>query len=72
MKAEETGSVAMNTVPRAQPPSTMCQYHGTANIGLVSEPERLSTRDIAIVPTTTPVMVLPEPTCVHNNIAHPI
>lgn len=31
-----TGSVAMNTSPKAAPPITRCQYHGTPNIGLVS------------------------------------
>ena len=30
-----TGSVAMNTIPKAKPPSTRCQYQGIANMGLV-------------------------------------
>ena len=36
-----TGSVAMNTIPKAKPPSTRCQYQGMANIGFESEPTAL-------------------------------
>jgi len=34
--AAETGSVAMNTSPKANPPSTRCQWGGISNKGLVT------------------------------------
>src|SRR5512134_3656268 len=46
----------MNTVPKAQPPSTMCHQNGTPNHGFVCEPIALKTSDIAIVPTATPAI----------------
>ena len=51
----DTGSVAINIIPKAQkPPSTRCQYHGIANIGLVSEPITLNRVAVAIMPIITP------------------
>ena len=50
--AADTGSVAMNTRPKAKPPMTRCQYHGMANIGLVSEPISVEQRVMATMPMT--------------------
>ncbi len=50
----ETGSVAMKIMPKANPPTTRCQYQGMANIGLVAEPMALNSRLVAIIPIITP------------------
>src|SRR6056300_156403 len=50
----ETGSVAMKIIPKAKPPTTKCQYHGTLNIGLVSEPMPLNSSDVRTIPRNTP------------------
>lgn len=53
VKEAETGSVAINSIPMAKPPTTKCQYQGIANIALVSEPMKLNSEDIAIIPIIT-------------------
>ena len=50
----ETGSVAINIIPKAKPPVTKCQYQGIANIAFVSLPIALSSIDIATIPPNTP------------------
>ena len=72
VNAEETGSVAMYTVPMAHPPRTMCQWKGTANMGLVSEPIQLKRDAITRVPKVTPAIVRHEPTPVPMMSSAPI
>ena len=55
--AADTGSVAMYIMPKAKPPSTMCQYQGMANIGLVALPIRLKSPDSTIMPSITPATI---------------
>ena len=55
--AAETGSVAMNTMPKAKPPSTRCQYHGIPIIGLSEPSSALSRRLVATIPRKTPRMI---------------
>ena len=52
--AADTGSVAMNIIPKAKPPITRCQCAGIANIGLVSDPMIFNSRDMPIIPISTP------------------
>ena len=54
----ETGSVAINTRPNAKLPITKCQYQGTWNIGLVSDPTIFNIDDITIIPTKVPKIIL--------------
>src|SRR5690554_5634785 len=68
----ETGSVAINTIPKAKPPKTKCHQNGIANIGLVSEPMLLNSKLVAIIPTITPAIIRHEAIRVHNNKAAPI
>ncbi len=72
MKGAVTGSVAMNTVPKAQLPSTMCHQKGMAKKGLVFEPMALKSRAIATVPIVTPAMIRHEPTPVTMRITAPM
>ena len=53
----DTGSVAMNIMPKAKPPITRCQCQGTANIGLVSEPIALNNSAEATMPSMTPATI---------------
>ena len=57
VKDAETGSVAINTIPNANPPKTRCQCQGIENIGLVSEPTKLNRVEVAIIPIITPAMM---------------
>src|SRR4051812_32485159 len=68
----ETGSVAMNTMPNAQPPSTTCHSNGSENSVLVPDGNWLSSSDSASVPRTTPSMVRHEPTLVTIRITAPM
>src|SRR5699024_11334434 len=56
----DTGSVAINNIPKANPPNTKCQYQGIENIGLVSEPIRLNRQEVTIIPIITPAMIRQE------------
>ena len=62
----------MNTVPNAQPPSTMCHQKGIPNAGLVVEPIQLNICAMMIVPTATPAMVRQEATLVQSKTIAPI
>ncbi|MPN63346.1 hypothetical protein SDC9_211104 [bioreactor metagenome] len=68
----DTGSVAMKIMPKAKPPTTMCQYHGMANIGLVAEPTLLNTRLIAIMPSITPATMRHEAIFMISSTAPPM
>ncbi len=70
--AADTGSVAMNTRPKAQPPATMCHQKGTLSNRLVSEPTALSNKAAAIEPSTPLTMMRQDPTCVTIKIKAPI
>ena len=52
--AEETGSVAMNIIPKANPPITKCQCQGVAKAGFESEPTRLNKPLNKNIPRKTP------------------
>ena len=56
--AADTGSVAINTNPKAKLPIVKCQYQGIANIGLVSEPIKLRALLITIIPAKVPKIIL--------------
>ena len=62
----------MNTVPNAQPPSTMCHQKGTPKYGLVAEPIRLNVVAIPIVPSVTAAIVRHEPMPVTISSTAPI
>ena len=51
-----TGSVAMYTVPNANPPRVRCQYHGMAYMASVELPMTLNSVEVAIMPIITPAM----------------
>ena len=72
MNVAVTGSVTMKTVAKAQLPTTMCHQNGMANAALVSDPMRLKTDAMAIVPSVTPAMVRHEPTPVAMITSAPI
>src|SRR5690554_672871 len=55
--AADTGSVAINTIPKAKPPRVRCQYQGMANMALLSLPTALNTADMATMPRNTPSMM---------------
>lgn len=44
----------MNIMPKANPPSTRCQYQGMENIGLVAEPMKLNIVAVNTMPIITP------------------
>ena len=50
----------MKAMPKAKPPSTRCQCHGMLNMGLVSEPMTLNSREVATMPIMTPAMMRQE------------
>lgn len=54
----DTGSVAMNTKPKAKPPSTKCHWKVIENIGLVSEPIVLNKVAHKNAPIRTPAITL--------------
>ena len=68
----ETGSVAIKTRPKAKLPITACQYHGTSNIGFVSEPTIFSRLDIVIIPMNVQRIILQDATLVANKIIKPM
>ncbi|MCY1399439.1 hypothetical protein D9M71_144940 [compost metagenome] len=68
----ETGSVAMNIMPKAKPPKTKCQYQGMANIGLVSEPMALNSQLVAIMPSITPATMRQDAMRVTSSTPPPI
>ncbi|MNP43053.1 hypothetical protein D3C76_1368510 [compost metagenome] len=72
VKEADTGSVAINIMPKAKPPSTRCQYHGMANIGLVAEPIRLNSVAVRIMPSMTPATMRQEATRPNRMMAPPI
>ena len=53
------GSVAMKTVPKAKPPSTMCQYQGRL-WPVPSSPRALKRKEVATMPRKTPDMMRQE------------
>ena len=56
------GSVAMNTVPKAKPPSTVCQYHGRPKPGFSGLAKALKSNEVPTMPRKTPVMMRHEAT----------
>src|SRR5690606_19742836 len=68
----ETGSVAMNIMPNAKPPSTRCQYHGMENIGFVSEPMKLKSVAVSTIPSMTPATMRQDATRPKRMMAPPI
>src|SRR5690606_2925533 len=68
----ETGSVAMKIMPKANPPVTMCQYQGMANIGLVSEPIALNSRLSTTMQIITPATKRQEAILVISSTAPPM
>src|SRR3546814_17439313 len=66
----DTGSVAMKIMPKAQPPTTMCQYQGIPNRGLVSEPIRLN-RQIRQIMTRTPPESMHQEATLLQSRTHP-
>ena len=64
--------VTMHTVPKAQPPATMCHQNGTAKYGLVAEPIALKSVAMPIVPIATAAIDRHEPTPVAIRITAPI
>ena len=69
--AAETGSVVIKNNPKAKPPNTKCQYHGTANIGLVAEPIQLNKELMASIPKNTAKTVRQEEMPESNNKTPP-
>jgi hypothetical protein len=58
--AADTGSVAINTNPKAKLPIVRCHHHGTVNIGFVSDPTRFKKLLIRIIPIRVARMILQE------------
>ena len=66
VRAEVTGSVAMNTAPKQKPPSTRCSYHGMLAIA-VSGPMVLNTQPMNAPPTNTENIVFQLAMPVHSS-----
>ena len=66
VRADVTGSVAMNTAPKQKPPSTRCSYQGICAIG-VSGPIALNTHAMKAPPTNTENIVFQLAIPVHNS-----
>ena len=60
--------MAIKTKPKAKLPITKCQYQGTLNIGLVSDPTILRILVIKIIPINVPNIIRYEATLVINKI----
>ena len=65
--ADVTGSVAIKTAPKQNPPRMRCSYHGIAVI-----PKELNNSPMMLPPTKTLSMVFQLAIPVHNNIMAPI
>ena len=62
----ETGSVAIKIMPKANPPSTRCQYQGIANMGFELLPMRLNNKLVKSMPINTPAIIRQEATPVYT------
>ena len=71
MRAEVTGSVAINTAPKAKPPSTRCIYQGILATA-VSGPNWLNKNAVNAPPTNTDNIVFQLATRVTRRITAPI
>ena len=72
VRAEVTGSVAINTAPKQKPPRTRCSYQGICAIVLFSMPIALNTQAMNAPPTNTEIIVFQLATPVHKRITAPI
>lgn len=72
VRAEVTGSVAINTAPKQKPPRTRCSYQGMLAIALPSMPMALNTQAMNAPPTNTEIIVFQLAMPVHRRITAPI